>query len=54
LRYIQGAKPKIDLDQVIEKTKPLAEAARISDEILAAEKFEDLIESITKLKSEKQ
>ncbi len=52
LRYIKGAKPKINLDEVIEKVKPLAASARMSNQVLVAEKFDDLIESVTKIKSE--
>lgn len=54
LRYIQGENPKLKLDEVIEKTKPLAVVARMNGEILKAEKFEDLIESITSIKANAQ
>ncbi len=51
LRYFQGNKD--DLNTVIEKTKPLAAAARLSKQTLAAEKLEDLIESVTKIKAQR-
>ena len=48
LRYVQGTKP--NLDQVIEKAMPLADAARLSGEKLAAARLEDFIESVKNIK----